>query len=36
MNMKQGINKVSVSDAVKEFYGKDTKTKQRVINKIFP
>ena len=25
----------TVADALKEFYGKDTKTKQSVINKIF-
>jgi hypothetical protein len=27
---------LTVADAVKEFYGKDTKAKQRIINRIFP
>ena len=38
VNVKSNQNRgmVSVADAVKEFYGKDTQTKHRIINRILP
>ena len=36
MNIKSGKAQVTVSEALKEFYGKEISAKQQILNKIFP